>query len=207
MMQLPVRLLTAFTLLLGLSSCDQQAFELRPEHVSIEELEQQLRQSVDFKNIASDSSLELISQQAPAGAASLRVHGSRLEVARIVQIAQAIDRPQSYYLHVRNARPGIISIETKQMKILLHPKQQIALGRSTIEGGPWGGYLARDAELLQLILDEKRVLKIDINNGDGESYYSGDQPLQLERWVKMHALGRDDKPLWLRLTKASSQSD
>ncbi len=66
-MTLPVRLLTVFMLLLGLSGCDQQALELRPEHVSFEEFEQQLRQSVDFNNIANDSALELISQQDSAG--------------------------------------------------------------------------------------------------------------------------------------------
>lgn len=206
-------LLLAFVFMLA--ACDKQAIELRPEHVDLEELDQRLRQSTGYNHLKNDIALELLESSDEEQAPSLLVNGSRDKIERIIQIAKLIDRPQSYYLEVANNKPGSISTSSKEMRILLHPNQQVALGHFTLQDGPWSGHLVGNNHLLKLTLDSELVLNITIRNGDeGEvDYYSGKQPLRLGAWVEAFTLGGSNsnkivlstkkKELWLRLVKAS----
>lgn len=206
-------LLLAFVFMLA--ACDKQSIELRPEHVDLEELDQRLRQSTGYNHLKNDIALELLESSDEEQAPSLLVSGSRDKIERIIQIAKLIDRPQSYYLEVANNKPGSISTSSKEMRILLHPNQQVALGHFTLQDGPWSSHLVGNNHLLKLTLDSELVLNITIRNGDeGEvDYYSGKQPLRLGAWVEAFALGGSNsnkivvstkkKELWLRLVKAS----
>lgn len=198
-----------------LAACDKQAIELRPEHIDLQELNQKLRQSTGYKHLKNDIAMELLESKDGELAPSLLVSGSRDKIERIIQIAKMIDRPQSYYLEVANNKPGSISTSSKEMRILLHPNQQVALGHFTLQDGPWSSHLVGSNHLLRLTLDNELVLNITISNGDeGEvDYYSGRQPLRLGKWVEAFALGGTSgnkivvstkkKELWLRLVKAS----
>lgn len=206
-------LLLAFVCLLA--ACDKQTVELRTEHIDLQELDQKLRTSTEYKHLKNDIALELLDSRDGELTPSLLVSGSRDKIERIIQMAKMIDRPQSYYLEVANNKPGSISTSSKEMRILLHPNQQVALGHFTLQGGPWSSHLVGKNHLLKLTLDNNLVLSITIRNGDeGEvDYYSGKQPLRLDKWVEAFRLGgaksnkivvsTKKKELWLRLVKAS----
>ena len=212
-----IKILSLLSFLSLLGACDKQAIELHSEHLNAKDLDERIRQSTGFKNLAGDVSIELLgSEDSPA---SLLVRGDRAMINQIIEIAKVIDRPQSYYLQVTNTQPGSISTSSNDMKILLHPNHQISLGHLTLQSGPWSNYVAGRKHLLELILNEKLMLKVNLTNGEDSSisYYSGVHPLQLDAWVEAFTLGgisekrkvvttTKKKQLWLRLSKAGSQS-
>ena len=212
-----IKILSLLSFLSLLGACDKQAIELRSEHINAKELGERIRQSTGFKNLTGDVSIELLSSE--DSPSSLLVRGDRAKINQIIEIAKIIDRPQSYYLQVTNTQPGSISTSRNDMKILLHPNQQISLGHITLQNGPWSSYVAGRKHLLELILNEKLMLKVNLTNGEDSSisYYSGVHPLQLDAWVEVFTLGgisekrkvvttTKKKQLWLRLSKAGSQS-
>jgi hypothetical protein len=106
------------------------------------------------------------------------------------------------------------------MRILLHPEQMVMLGHATLIDSPWGSLIKEQQRILQLQLDANLVLSIDIKDYQDQktSFYSGKHPMKPDKWVlafsdsemnqgKKIITSRQKNQLWLRLVKASNQSE
>jgi hypothetical protein len=204
----------------SLSACDQQSITITPEHLSIEELREDLKnelnQVLDQETNKEISALPLTISQSDGG---LLLKGDPALIAKALIIAKRLDSPSSYYLEVRNTPINTISTTTETMQILLHPDQTISLGYITLTESPWKPLIKEHKSALQLHLDANLVLSIDIVNQQQQqaSYYTGKHPMQLRKWImafnnseinqgKKIITSRPKKQLWLRLIKANSQS-
>jgi hypothetical protein len=218
-----LRLVVFVMLATSIIACEQESITLLPEHISLEELSQQLEKeleeklnkerSLDLSN--SDNRLEI--QQHQQG---LTLTGDPVLIAKAVSIARQLDQPYNYYLEVRNTPANSINTATENMRILLHPGHPIILGHVTLINGPWEELIRDKQKFLQLELDSQLVLTIDIKSQQDKQmeFYSGKHPMQLGRWIvafdqlemnqgKKIITSRPKKQLWLRLIKANSQSE
>jgi hypothetical protein len=210
-------LLTAF--LMAISACEQKSITVQPEHISQNELNQALS-----KELEQALEQELTIQSSQQG---LILTGDPALIAKAISIAQQLDKPGNYYLEVRNTPINSISTTAESMRILLHPEHPVMLGHITLAHSPWQELIEDKQRFLQLILDSNLVLTIEIKSQQDQTigFYSGKHPMQLDQWIiAFDQLGvsqsgldrnqsrkimtsRPKKQLWLRLTKASSQSE
>ena len=221
-----LRLVVFIMLATSIIACEQESITLLPEHISLEELSQQLEKELEEElnkekkehglNLSnSDNRLEI--QQHRQG---LTLTGDPVLIAKAVSIAQQLDQPYNYYLEVRNTPANSISTATENMRILLHPGHPVILGHVTLINGPWEELIRDKQKFLQLELDSQLVLTIDIKSQQDKKmgFYSGKHPMQLGRWIvafdqlemnqgKRIITSRPKKQLWLRLIKANSQSE
>ncbi len=214
-----------FTLLMG---CQQQTLEIQAEHLTNEELKQQLMASSHLRQLAEGVGLELINDGDQSTATAIRLSGSSNQISQIIQIATALDKPNNYYLVVRNTDINSISTQGESMRVLLHPDQKITLGHLSLLESPWKAYIIDRQKYVELELNSNLVLKIVIKSQDDGQlmHYSGVYPLQLGQWNEVFSEGlgntavgkkkgnRKDlrvstanNQLWLRLDKAGSQSE
>jgi hypothetical protein len=204
-------------MLLGLSACDHKSTAIQPEHISIEVLNQELNAQLINGLAQTNAASQLQIENSQDG---LILSGDPALIAKAIHIAKQLDKPQNYYLEVRNTPINTISTTTETMRIMLHPEQPIMLGHTTLTDGPWKELITEQHRTLQLHLDASLVLSIDIKNRDKQaaSFYSGRHPMQVNKWLiafnsselnrgKKIITSRPQKQLWLRLVKASSQSD
>lgn len=224
-------------LAINLSACDQQSITITPEYLSIEDLSEELNKELHQvlnKEISHKINQELDQEankeidvekakQYPLTISQsengLILKGDPALVAKAIKIAKRLDIPSSYYLEVRNTSTDVISTATETMQILLYPDQTILLGHITLTESPWKPLIQQHESSLQLHLDSKLVLSIDIVNQQQRqaSYYTGKHPMQLRKWImafnnsemnqgKRIITSKPKKQLWLRLIKANSQS-
>ena len=149
----------------------------------------------------------------------LILQGSRAQISKALTIAKRLDIPSSYYLEVRNTAENIISTGAEAMQVLIHPDQVISLGHITLVDSPWKPLIKEQERYLELHLDDKLVLSINIKSQKNKqmNYYSGKHPMQVGEWLmafgdtginqgKRIITSKPKKQLWLRLVKANSQS-
>lgn len=204
-------------ILLSLSACDHTSTAIQPEHISVEVLNQELNEQL-IKGLAQTNAASQL--QIENSQDGLILSGDPALIAKAIYIAKQLDKPQNYYLEVRNSPINTISTTTETMRILLHPEHPIMLGHTTLTNGPWKELITEQQRTLQLHLDANLVLSIDIKNRNEQaaSFYSGKHPMQIDKWLiafnssemsrgKKIITSRPKKQLWLRLVKASSQSD
>ena len=204
-------------IVLSLSACDNKTTTIQPEHISVNVLNQELNQQLLLDLAQADTASQLQIDNSQDG---LILSGDPALIAKAIHLAKQLDKPQNYYLEVRNTPANRISTATETMQILLHPKQPVMLGYTTLIDGPWRELIAEKQRSLQLHLDENLVLSIEIKNQDNQeiNYYSGKHPMQIDKWLvafnnsemnrgKKIITSRPKKQLWLRLIKANSQSD
>jgi len=220
-------LLLTLVLTVLLVACEQQAIEIQAEHMSSEELRLRLAESEEFQKLAEKIDIELLQDEDTAGNSSIRLAGPADHISRVIQIAARMDKPQSYYLSVRNTALNTISTQGQHMRVLLHPEQKITLGHISLLESPWKQHILDKQKFLELELSSNLVLKIFIKSQDDGvlTHYSGSYPMQLGRWNEVFTKGigglelaskntvrknkrisTSNKQLWLRLEEAGSQS-
>ncbi len=220
-------LLLTLVLTVLLVACEQQAIEIQAEHMSSEELRLRLAESEEFQKLAEKIDIELLQDEDTAGNSSIRLAGPADHISRVIQIAARMDKPQSYYLSVRNTALNTISTQGQHMRVLLHPEQKITLGHISLLESPWKQHILDKQKFLELELSSNLVLKIFIKSLDDGvlTHYSGSYPMQLGRWNEVFTKGigglelaskntvrknkrisTSNKQLWLRLEEAGSQS-
>jgi hypothetical protein len=208
---------------LTLLGCEQQTVAINPEHISSQELSEQLQQALshaDLHNQKNTWSITMDPLNTDSEQQTLILSGDRSTIAKAISIAKQLDIAHNYYLEIRNTPINTISTSLETMRILLHPEQIVTLGHIILMDGPWGELIEGNEKLLQLKLDSNLVLSIDIKNSQTTetSYYSGKHPMRLDHWLmafnnsemnqgKKIMTSRPKKQLWLRLVKASSQSE
>ena len=201
-------------LLLGISACDHKSIAILPEHITLEELNEELTKELGH-SLPANNALEIRNSQE-----GLILTGDPALIAKAISIAQQLDKPHNYYLEVRNTPINSISTHTETMRILLHPENPVRLGHITLIDGPWQELIKDEERFLQLELDSSLILTIDIKSQQDRQvgFYSGKHPMQLNEWIiafnesemsqgKKIITSRPKKQLWLRLTKANSQSE
>jgi hypothetical protein len=223
------RLTLLFTLLLTsaltvlLVACEQQAIEIQAEHMSSEELQLRLARNKEFQQLAEKIDIELMPDEEAAENTSIRLTGPKDHISRVIQIAARMDKPQSYYLSVRNTALNTISTQGQHMRVLLHPEQKISLGYASLVESPWRKHILDKQKFLELELSRDLVLNILIKSQDQEllTHYSGSYPMQIGKWSEIFTesmaglvaeststtrknkrISTSDNQLWLRLEEA-----
>lgn len=211
--------LILITSLFTLIACNQQTVAINPEHIPINELNEQLQQALSHTEKMPINPLSITIDQLDGGGEALILSGDKTLVAKAISIAKQLDKTQNYYLEIRDTPIEAISSSLETMRILLHPEQTISIGHIALINSPWGGLMNEGEKLLRLKLDSSLILSIEIKNTDNMeiNFYSGKHPMQLDLWVttfnnseinqgRKIITSRPKKQLWLRLVKASSQS-
>lgn len=216
--------LLSLSLVMGSAGCGEQTVVLKPEHVSVNQLKQELANSSLYQHMAPDVQLTF---DDPDGVGELRLSGQRGKVNQIIDLAKSLDIPQSYNLEISNTSPKSISTATKHMRLLIHPDQTITLGHISLQQGPWGDYVNNNAQSIELTLSKKLLLNIRLasSSSDNTQYYSTSQPLKLNQWLqvlkfdsslkdseryngesrqtRLTTLSTKKQQLWLRLVRSS----
>jgi len=226
-LKLLLSLLLTSVLAVLLVACEQQAIEIQAEHMSTEELQLRLAGNEEFQHLAEKIDIELLHDEDTTGNTSIRLEGPAEHISRVIQIAARMDKPQSYYLSVRNTALNTISTQGQHMRVLLHPEQKITLGHISLLESPWKKHIIDKEKFLELELSSNLVLKILIKSQDKNllTHYSGSYPMQLRKWSEVFTEGTggvglesrgaarkhkristSDNQLWLRLEEAGSQS-
>jgi hypothetical protein len=224
MKSIGLSLVTITLILTLLTACDQRSISIQPEFISIEELQAELNKELN-KELAREQSRDGVypSDQRPLSItdedSQLILQGSPAQISKALTIAKRLDIPSSYYLEVSNTAENVISTGAETMQVLIHPNQVISLGHITLIDSPWQSLIREQERYLELHLNDKLVLSINIKNQKNKqmNYYSGKHPMRVGEWLmafgdsgmnqgKRIITSKPKKQLWLRLVKANSQS-